>query len=865
MNVSGISEIDKDHLSNYLEKLDSCIKNTIIHIEKTSYAFDNLVDMTFSYSQFNQSLKVLLDGFNKIYFEDRNLGISELDPDLFQELDLSFSYFISSCHSVFSYLYNSDEANLRNYWYINSIFKDCKIKYEDILKYRRNPEVETIAICKLPRAIILGVYSRNLSAMNQKLKRSKIEVTKLELSGNSDSPQLEIELSALDNKKESLYSLALECLQLIKDELSIMNNINNILIAFQIEERPRNTWLRVSKSSVLNLLSKKTTVDEFMKSIPEFYYVDDFIKSSMIIKDLADNSSQLNKDYEIIEVLKEAFDQLEVIKNKAKECDSNDLVALMLEYYFPAALLDIIRIMLNVILITNDHNAKQKIVKLLKMFHLPNQVKIKKDYLSIYLEMKELMKALEFRYVVIKNVKPVNIGSKILDSPRVAIVQPRISIYDDYRDYQLTSDGRDRHLKAFNKYFDEAVKKQANIIIFPEMFFPISDIEHLAELSVKSGIIIITGLDYELSTQEGLVNSCAIALPDGRLIRHKKLYRSKYDHPKMSEGNTILVFNDSAIGNFSVFICVDYLNPEDLITLRGVVDALFVIALNPDHNTYAISALKDSYSTIYGFVCIVNAFDPEFKPPIWGRSGIYGPLHNDNKVMAQFKNADSGILVKDLPLVELRKVKSGNKSKHLKSLPPAFKSKSLARDYPEEEIENMREQVNNSINKLKHKNLTNSKKDYEAIRKSNISENWEYDLKRQKYAIMDISESHHGAKARLRACILIEKGLTKENIKQIIKIANEDIKRRKIFSNERQEAHYKDKIADVVWIDFFNERRHRRYLTSSDYVAYFVCRTQWVRPGLDPRLAQSPLRGDEIVDDIEIKWNSNYISGGIMS
>ncbi len=318
------------------------------------------------------------------------------------------------------------------------------------------------------------------------------------------------------------------------------------------------------------------------------------------------------------------------------------------------------------------------------------------------------------------------------------------------------------------------------------------------------------------------------------------------------------LFNESSIGNFSVFICVDYLNPEYLVALRGIIDVLFVIALNSDYNHYAISALKDSYSTLYGFVCIANALDLDYNPPIQGRSGLYGPLHGENKIMMQFENDDNGTKFQNLPLDELRKAKSGKESRLFKSLPPNFKNRSLAKDSPGEKIRNIREQVNHRIQEIRYNNPQNSKKDYEAIRKSNFSQDWKLDLNRQKYAILDVKDSHTGSKKRLTACILIEKELTKENIKHIIRIVNEDIKKREIYSNERQEAHHKGKVVDVIWLDVFNERRHKRYLAPIDSTPYFVCRTQWVRPGLDPRLAQSPLKGDEIIDNIEIRWNSNY-------
>ena len=232
------------------------------------------------------------------------------------------------------------------------------------------------------------------------------------------------------------------------------------------------------------------------------------------------------------------------------------------------------------------------------------------------------------------------------------------------------------------------------------------------------------------------------------------------------------------------------------MALRGIVDILFVSALNPDYKLYERSALKDSY-TLYGFVCIANALDLDHNPPIKGKSGLYGPLHGDNKILIEFENSDNLMKFQNLPLDELRKAKSGSRLKLFKSLPPAFKNRSLAKDHQGEKIENIREEVNQRIKEIMH-NYPHDSKDYEAIRKSNISKDWKSDLKRQCYAILDVEESHIGSKKRLTAYIMIEKDLAKEMVKSIIKIVNEDIKNREIFTNERQEAHHKGKVTEVA-------------------------------------------------------------------
>jgi len=216
-------------------------------------------------------------------------------------------------------------------------------------------------------------------------------------------------------------------------------------------------------------------------------------------------------------------------------------------------------------------------------------------------------------------------------------VQPKICISTDYRNFQLTEKGSKTHIEIFNKYVDEAKRHSADIIVFPEMFFPASQIKYLRDKSKDTGIIIITGLDYEYESLGNPMNSCAISLPEGNIIKQQKLYASKYDSPSMIKGEDLSVFCESVIGNFSVFICFDYLSPQDLIKLRGITEILFVLTLNPDARAYHEKAKSDAYSFLYGFVVIGNAFDPSSSPPIKGGSGSYGPLKNNRIICMRLR------------------------------------------------------------------------------------------------------------------------------------------------------------------------------------------------------------------------------------
>ncbi|HON35160.1 MAG TPA: hypothetical protein PLY52_02470 [Methanothrix sp.] len=149
--------------------------------------------------------------------------------------------------------------------------------------------------------------------------------------------------------------------------------------------------------------------------------------------------------------------------------------------------------------------------------------------------------------------------------------------------------------------------------------------------------------------------------------------------------------------------------------------------------------------------------------------------------------------------------------------------------------------------------------DYETLLKRNRSQDLERDIKKHGYAIMVLEPVHTRAATRLSAFLLINKGISKKEIKSIIRTATENIRKRECYSNEIQEARHKGKLADVVWLYIFNEFRHRRHLAASDFYDYYVCRTQWVNQKLDKHFSPKPFIANDKIEDIQIQWNKNYL------
>lgn len=841
-------------LSKYLSKLDAYVTQSIELVERASELYGKLIDSSVTKSEFAGSLKDLSDDFRAIYFEIGDFSIDDLAPDPFQDLHSAFHCFVCMCDNYMMFLSRLVENGSGNHWLINKTIEDIQRDYTKLLKSRKNPDVLAVSESQIPRVLILNSKSRDLEAMRQTLSGGGIVCTNLELSSDADLAQLNIELVTSDSERRDLLDLAFKCFQVIEDHLASSSNIKTIYIGFRIGNRKPYSWLRIETEKILTLLSNTPTIDKFERII-EFHYNEDVIAANQILEDLATHLSALTEDFEVKDALMIASEQLEIIN---KSCINPDpLEDLILRWSFSRSLLSCISVALAVVSITRDADAARTIMSLLGMYRQPDDIVPARDYSDLLSEMSDLIETLKFRYVVLPNVRKVSFGSSVKSFSRIALVQPRISFDECYTkdDYALNQIGLDRHLKIFNDMVDQAVQNDADAVVFPEMFFPTSRLDDLKKQSEKDNLIIITGLDYENISPGQFVNSCAVALPDGRVIRQKKLLKSKYDSPMMVEGDELFVFK-TPIGNFSVFICYDYLSAHDLIKLRGVIDTLFVLTLNPDVKSYHEKAIADAYSTLYGFIFIVNAFDPDHSPPISGRSGSYGPCRHE-RVIKRFEEEEDGMIIVELPLNNLREAREDNRSSIMKTLPPKLETTSLATDYPEGEINNTRQIVLKKIKEEK-RDSRNSKKDYESLKAENISHDLESDLDKQKYAIMYLEPAHTGVAKRLSAFLLVKKGLSKSEIKSIITAANEDIKKRECYSNEIQEANHKGKFVDVVWLYIFNERRHRNHLAASDFYDYFVCRTQWIRLDLDQSFSPLPLKGDEVFNNTEIKWNKKY-------
>lgn len=119
------------------------------------------------------------------------------------------------------------------------------------------------------------------------------------------------------------------------------------------------------------------------------------------------------------------------------------------------------------------------------------------------------------------------------------------------------------------------------------------------------------------------------------------------------------------------------------------------------------------------------------------------------------------------------------------------------------------------------------------------------------YVLMHVGDNSHGAARRVEVSILVESTHAKSRIamKKMIPEIIEKFKLSDYHRNEITKKQYENKEAEVVFIFFYDSiQQVKRGLT--------FCRAIWNNENCKYKL--HPYDADEIVNDIEIKWDTEY-------
>ena len=198
---------------------------------------------------------------------------------------------------------------------------------------------------------------------------------------------------------------------------------------------------------------------------------------------------------------------------------------------------------------------------------------------------------------------------------------------------------------------NEAVRNNANMVVFPEFFLPIQWLEEVYTFSRQNSIAIISGVRY-ITTNQRAYNYMTIIQPfDSFMYKNAiPLFREK-NHYAPAEISALAMKKYNCIDpdtssihliswndfKYSDLVCYELTNIEYRYLLRGKIDMLLVPELNKD-TSYFSSIVESAARDLHCFVVQANTSK-------YGDSRITGPYKSLYKDIIKIKGGENDVLL----------------------------------------------------------------------------------------------------------------------------------------------------------------------------------------------------------------------------
>ena len=204
-----------------------------------------------------------------------------------------------------------------------------------------------------------------------------------------------------------------------------------------------------------------------------------------------------------------------------------------------------------------------------------------------------------------KNTPSLRLENVTLTNPKVALVSLRTEEYEALTSFRRSSKYQPlKRLNSIIKIVNSILSEESvNYILFHELSIPHKWFLPIAKKCASSGVSVIAGVDYIKDHTGKCCNQVWMSLA----MRDAKGFPSAYSHvedkmvlaydelkhlqkQKVPHSNSLMRKHGIIVhGNFafSTLICSEITDISNRDRLRGLVDALFILAWNQDHSSFS--------------------------------------------------------------------------------------------------------------------------------------------------------------------------------------------------------------------------------------------------------------------------------------
>lgn len=458
------------------------------------------------------------------------------------------------------------------------------------------------------------------------------------------------------NIKEAIRTLKIEQIEAIKSNRNyqvkkfMKKNLYDMLdisIATALALKP--LYSKKESTEVLNLALKLRHANLFNHYLVAFPLINYF--------------DEISDDFDLTDTNIECMKELAGEINNSKKCRFSPRFIYFDELFHMVYMQNITR-GINYFHDGNQYTANEKIDNIISFFYKVNHIKEpKQKNFKIDLKNEEKYDG----YIV----QRINLGESKTKNLKVSIANIELNI--DRCCFGLPySKFPTLNRKEFIELLRKSYEEKANFLLLPEFYLPIQWISDVLTFVRKTGITVISGLQYVVS--DGIAHNNVVVFPPinaGDSVKYKNscmFIREKNDYAPMEKELLALkgvkccdqikpyyqVFMQNGI-NYGLFLCYEFTDIVARALYKNEIDMIFTPENNKDTG-YFSNIIESTARDLHAFVIQANTSN-------YGDSRITGPYGKDYRNIVQIKGGESAtIITGTLDILGVRKYQEEEKA-----------------------------------------------------------------------------------------------------------------------------------------------------------------------------------------------------------